>query len=137
MLNLKSILAHGIYLKRKEFDTISEYGASITLNLDSNLNNAFGIPAFHKINPDIPILSGTDGIHSNIAKTYKQIFLLARHSGLNFNDKFSFVKKVYFDGIDFMQKYFPDFTKLDENQKANLVIWNYSPTNYLNRENFG
>lgn len=136
LLNSKSILAHGIYVKRKEFDIISEYGASIALNPDSNLNNAVGIPAFHKINPDIPILSGTDGMHANVAKTYKQIFLLARHSGLNFNDAFSFVKKVYFNGIDFVQKYFPDFTKLDENQKANLVIWDYSPTNYLDRENF-
>ncbi len=136
LINSKSILAHGIHLKKKEYKRIAEIGAALALNPDSNMNNAVGLPDFEKFLSELTLLPGTDGMHSNIAKTIKQLFLLYRHSGQNFADTFSFIQRIYFNQIDFIKKYFPDFTTLNLNERADFVIWDYTPINQLTTENF-
>lgn len=136
LLNHKSILAHGIHLKKKEFRKIAELGSAVVLNPDSNMNNSVGIIRFEKLPENLIVLPGTDGMHSNIKKTLKTIFLLYRHSGKNFENSFKFMKDVYFNQIKFVQNYFSDFSLLKINQKANFVIWDYVPVNNLTSENF-
>lgn len=136
LINSKSILAHGVHLKKKEYKKIAEIGAAIALNPDSNMNNAVGLPEPKKIPVDLTLLCGTDGMHSNIAKTIKQLFLLYRHYGESFADTFSFIKRIYFNQIDFVKKYFDDFTTLNLNERADLIIWDYVPVNQLTSENF-
>ncbi len=136
LINSKSILAHGIHLKKKEYKKIAEIGAAIALNPDSNMNNAVGLPKYRKIPADVRLIPGTDGMHSNIAKTLKQLFLLYRHSGESFSDAFNFIKRIYFNQIDFIKNYFDDFTTLNINERADLVIWDYVPINQLSSENF-
>jgi cytosine/adenosine deaminase-related metal-dependent hydrolase len=136
LLNSKSILAHGIHLKKKEYKKIAEYGCAIALNPDSNMNNSVGIPDFKKLPKSLKLVAGTDGMHSNIGKTLKQIFLLTRHSGESFGDSFEFIKKIYFNQIDFVKKYFDDFPTLNLNDRADIVIWDYVPVNQLSSENF-
>lgn len=136
LINSKSILAHGIHLKKKEYKKIAELGAAIALNPDSNMNNAVGLPKYKKIPADVKLIPGTDGMHSNTAKTLKQLFLLYRHSGESFADTFSFIQRVYFNQIDFIKNYFDDFTTLNLNERADLVIWDYMPVNQLSSENF-
>lgn len=136
LLNPKSILVHGVHLKEKDFVTISQYESALAFCLDSNLNNSVGVPQFGKIPKSIPFLMGTDGMHANVARSLKQIYLLARHQGNSSDASTALVKKIYFDQIGFAKKYFPDYPTLNENDKADLVIWNYVPPTPLTKENF-
>lgn len=136
LINSKSVLAHGIHLKRREYKRIAEIGAAIALNPDSNMNNSVGLPEFERIPIGLKLLPGTDGMHSNISKTFKQLFLIYRHSGESFVNAFNFIQRIYFDQIKFIKKYFDDFTTLNLNERADMIIWDYVPVNYLNSENF-
>jgi cytosine/adenosine deaminase-related metal-dependent hydrolase len=136
LLNDKSILAHGIHLADEEYNSIESNGSAIVYNLDSNLNNAVGLPEFSRTPQKIPILTGTDGMNSNPARTFKQLFLLARHQGMTFGDSFTWIKKVYFDQLNFVQKYFPDFPSLNTKDRADLIIWDYVPPTPFMEENF-
>jgi cytosine/adenosine deaminase-related metal-dependent hydrolase len=135
LLNDRSILAHGIHLAENEFRTIKQTGSAFAYNPDSNLNNAVGLPDFTHISKDIPILAGTDGMNSNPARTLKQLFLLSRYKGLSFDEAFNWIIKIYFDQIDFVQKYFPDFPTLNVNDRADFIIWDYIPPTPFTPEN--
>ena len=136
LLNDKSILAHGIHLINEDYFAIAKSGSAIVYNLDSNLNNAVGLPEFSRNPIKIPILTGTDGMNSNPARTIKQLFLLARHQGMTFDQSFDLVKKVYFDQLNFVRKYFSDFPSLNTKDRADLIIWDYVPPTPFMEENF-
>ncbi|MGB5531404.1 MAG: amidohydrolase family protein [Ignavibacteriaceae bacterium] len=136
LLNDKSILAHGIHLTDEDYASIANSGSAIVYNLDSNLNNAVGLPELSRTPFKIPILTGTDGMNSNPARTFKQLFLLARHQGMTFEESFDWIKKVYFDQINFVKKYFPDLSLLNIQDRADLIIWDYVPPTPFLEENF-
>jgi len=85
---------------------------------------------------DIPILSGTDGMNSNPARSIKQLFLLGRHKGMSFDEAFKWITKIYFNQINFVGKYFPDFPTLNLNDRADFVVWDYIPPTPFTSENF-
>ncbi len=136
LLNEKSILAHGIHLTENDFRTIEKTGSAFVYNPDSNLNNAVGLPDFSHLPDSIPNLVGTDGMNSNPARSLKQLFLLSRHEGMSFDQTFNWVIKIFFDQINFIKKYFPDFTSLNLNDRADLVVWDYIPPTPFTQENF-
>ena len=136
LLNDKSILAHGIHLTDKEYKLIAKTGSAIVYNLDSNLNNAVSLPQFSKTSTKTPILSGTDGMNSNPARTIKQLFLLSRFQGMSFDESFVLAKKVCFDQLNFIEKYFSDFTSLNIKDRADFIIWDYIPPTPFLEENF-
>lgn len=136
LLNHKSILAHGIHLKKKEYKKVAQVGSAIALNPDSNMNNSVGLPSYKKLPENLTLLPGTDGMHANIFKTFKQLFLLYRHSGESFASTFEWINRIYFNQISFVKKFFPDFTSLNQGEKADIIIWDYVPVNELNHSNF-
>jgi cytosine/adenosine deaminase-related metal-dependent hydrolase len=136
LLNDKSILAHGIHLTEEDYESIEKFGSAIVYNLDSNFNNAVGLPEFSLTPYKVPILTGTDGMNSSPARTLKQLYLLARHQGMTFGESFDWIKKVYFDQINFIQKYFSDFPSLNIKDRADLIIWDYVPPTPFNEDNF-
>ena len=136
LMNDKSILVHGVHLKERDYIKISEAESAIAFCLDSNMNNSVGVPNFGKIPKSISLLAGTDGMHANISRSLKQMFLTFRDQGISGDNATDFIKKVYFDQIEFAKKYFPDFTSLNENERADLIVWDYVPPTHLTRENF-
>lgn len=136
LLNDKSIVSHAIHLSKSEYKKIYEHGSAIAFNPDSNLNNSVGIPDFKNIPKEQTILCGTDGMHANPAKTLKTFFLLMKHSGLSSEEAFERVIKTYFNQIIFVKKFFPDFSSLNKNDKADFIIWDYVPPTPLNKNNF-
>ncbi len=136
LLNDKSILAHGIHLTDEDYQSIENSGSAIVYNVDSNLNNAVGLPEFSRTPLNIPILTGTDGMNSNPARTFKQLFLFARHQGMTFEQSFNWIKKIYFDQQNFIKKYFSDFPTLNIKDRADLIIWDYIPPTPIMKENF-
>jgi len=136
LLNSKSILSHGVHLTADDYATISDSGSTIAYNPDSNLNNAVGLPEFNKAPEEIPILIGTDGMHANIARSIKQLFLLYRHQGNEIDKAFQWIQKIYFDQLKFVKKYFPDFPQLSIGDRADLTIWDYIPPTPISKDNF-
>ena len=136
LLNHKSILAHGIHLEEDDFQILEKCGSAIVLNLDSNLNNAVGHQNFSRMSKNIPLLTGTDGMHSNPGQTLRQLFLLTRISGFTFEQSFELIKNVYFKQLDFVKKYFPDFSSLKNGDCADIVIWDYISPTPINKDNF-
>ena len=136
LLNRKSILAHGIHLNPDEYRTIAASGSAIAFNPDSNMNNAVGLPVYERIPRQIPILLGTDGMHANMVRTFKQLFLLLRLKGFSFERAFEFIQKVFADQLTFVRQYFPDFPALQTGNRADLVLWDYIPPTPLHADNF-
>lgn len=136
LLNDKSILVHGVHLTKNDFLRIEEFESSLAICPDSNMNNSVGVIDFDRVPNAISLLIGTDGMHSNIAKSLKQVFLISRNQGFSFNESFSLIKKIYFDQINFVKKYFDDYPSLSENERADFVIWDYTPPTPITKENF-
>jgi len=136
LLNSQSILAHGIHLSRDDYQRISQSKSAIVYNPDSNLNNAVGLPEFHAVPSEIPILVGTDGMHANASRSLKQLFLLARHQKMSSDEAFGWIQKIYFDQHRFVRQYFPDFPGLNIGDRADLIIWDYIPPTPFLKENF-
>ncbi|KAF0151348.1 MAG: Amidohydrolase [Ignavibacteria bacterium] len=136
LMNDKSILVHGVHLQQKDYLKIIEADSAIAFCLDSNMNNSVGMPQFTKIPNPIPLLIGTDGMHSNIARSFKQLFLISRNQGMSSEQSFSLIKKIYFDQNNFVKKYFNDFTSLMEKERADFIVWDYVPPTPINKENF-
>ena len=136
LLNEKSILSHSIHLSPSEYRTIAGYGSAIALNPDSNLNNSVGINDFKSMADDQILLCGTDGMNANPAKSLKNLFLLMRHSGLSNEFVFNKISKIYFDQIEFIRRFFPDYSLLNIGEKANFIIWDYIPPTPIKKSNF-
>ncbi len=136
LLSEKAILAHGIDLIEVDYQTIKNSGCAIVYNPDSNLNNSVGLANFRNVPKKIPILTGTDGMHANIARSLKQLFLLYRHAGASFDEAFSWFQKIYFDQLRFVRKYFSDFPMLNLGDRADLIVWDYVPPTPISSDNF-
>lgn len=136
LLNSKSILSHGVHLTTDDYGTISDSSSAIVYNPDSNLNNAVGLPDFKAVPQNIPILIGTDGMHANIARSMKQLFLLYRHQGNEIDQAFQWIQKIYFDQLKFVKQYFPDFPQLAIGDRADLILWDYIPPTPISKDNF-
>ncbi len=136
LLNSRSILSHAIHLGKNDYRKIAEYGSAIACNPDSNLNNSVGVPVFSDIPAEVPLLPGTDGMHDAIARTMKQLFLLHRYQGNGFEITFPWFIKMYFDQLNFVRKYFPDFPSLAKGDKADFVVWDYVPAAPFDEGNF-
>lgn len=136
LMNDKSILVHGVHLNEKDFMKISGTESALAFCLDSNLNNAVGLPNIANVPNAIPLLIGTDGMNANIARSIKQLFLITRNQGFPVEQSFALIKKIYFDQHRFIHKYFTDFPSLIENDRADLIIWDYVPPTPINKENF-
>lgn len=135
LLNDKSILSHGIHLTEDDYKKVSEFECAIAYNPESNMNNSVGLASFN-ISSAIQIILGTDGMHSNPSKSLKQLFLLSRNSGNSFEESFTLVQRIFLDQIKFVKKYFPSFSLLAENDRADFVIWDYVPPTPVTKDNF-
>ena len=136
LLNDQSLLIHGVHLTDDDLKIIARSGFALAFNPDSNLNNAVGLPHYASLPEQIPILMGTDGMHANVGRSLKQIFLLYRHQGNSFEQSFAFVQKIYKDQLQFVRRYFADFPRLQSGDRADFVIWEYQPPTPLTSENF-
>jgi hypothetical protein len=75
-------------------------------------------------------------MHANIARSQKLLFVLLRNQKFSFDKAFYFFSKMYFDQLNFVKKYFPDFSSLHSGDRADLIIWDYFPPTPFNRNNF-
>lgn len=135
LLNERSIIAHGVHLSGDDRQRIAESGCGLACCPDSNMNNAVGIAGFLHFPEAIPLLAGTDGMHANVARTLKQLFLLFRHQGEGSGAAFSRMSKVFADQTAFVRKEFGDYPDLKTGDRADFTVWDYVPPAPINEEN--
>jgi cytosine/adenosine deaminase-related metal-dependent hydrolase len=109
---------------------------ALALNPDSNLNNAVGLGRYGEFPDSLVLVAGTDGMHASPARSIKQLFLLHRHQGGEMSESFAFVRRLYFDQIRFVRKFFPDYPELKPGDRADLVIWDYRPPSPFRADTF-
>jgi cytosine/adenosine deaminase-related metal-dependent hydrolase len=136
LLDPGSLLIHGVHLDENDYKILAGKGCAIVYNPDSNLNNAVGLPDYASVPATIPILAGTDGMHANVHQSLKQLFLLYRMQKNSFDDTFQWLHKIYFDQVNYVKKWFPDFPSLHEGDRADLVVWDYIPATPFQSDNF-
>lgn len=136
LLNEKSILSHAVNLSKSDWAKIRKYKSAIAINSESNMNNSVGVNRFDSIPTEVRLLCGTDGMHANPSRTLKTVFLLMRQQGMSFDNSFAKIVKIYFDQIEFVKKYFPDFGLLNKNNRADFIIWDYVPPTPIDKNNF-
>jgi len=132
----ESLLIHGVHLDKTDHEIIANAGSAIVYNPDSNLNNAVGLPKYATVPSEIPILVGTDGMHANVHRSMKQLFLLYRMQHNGFEQASQWLTKIYFDQINYVKKWFPDYPTLHEGDRADLVLWDYIPSTPFIEENY-
>lgn len=75
LLTRHSILAHCVHIDEEEAEIIGKRGCVVALNPSSNMNNAVGYFNYDFFrNNSIDVVAGTDGLGSNIAKEWQNIF---------------------------------------------------------------
>ncbi len=136
LLNPKSILSHAVHVTAPELQLIADSGAAIVLNPDSNLNNGVGLPEFGALPDAVPLLTGTDGMHADTARSLKQVFLLLRRQGNSFERSFARIQKIFFDQLQFVRQYFPGYPELQPGAEAAFIIRDYFPPAPLTADNF-
>ena len=136
LLARPGILAHGVHLEGEDWNALAGGQCALALNPDSNLNNAVGLGRYAEAPASLPLLAGTDGMHACPARSIKQLFLLHRHQGGELADSFAFIRRLYFDQIRFVRKFFPDYPLLNPGDRADLVIWDYRPPSPFRSDNF-
>ncbi|MFC2083729.1 amidohydrolase family protein [Bacteroidota bacterium] len=136
LLNDYSLLSHGVHLSSEDYSIIRDCGCNLVYNIDSNLNNSVGLPDFQLTPAEIPIFLGTDGMHANIPRSFKQYFLLMRLNKISIELSFKRIKKTYFDQLRFIKKIYKDFSCLEITENADFIIWDYIPPTLIKEENF-
>jgi cytosine/adenosine deaminase-related metal-dependent hydrolase len=136
VINERSIFAHCIHLTPEDIAALKEFQPAAVFNADSNLNNAVGLSPYGTLQNVVTTLAGTDGMHANLARSAKQLFLLARHTGMSSDAAFGFFIKLYFQQLSFVKRYFPDYPSLEVGDRADFILWDYVPPTPLNAGNF-
>jgi cytosine/adenosine deaminase-related metal-dependent hydrolase len=136
LLQPGSILAHGNHLSESELNSVAESGSTLVHNPHSNMNNGVGtLDLTQAITQGCRIAPGTDGMHSSIASTLKQAFLLLRHTHRDPTIGFAAVQALVKGMFQLGRQFFPRLPLLQAGDSADLVVWDYQPLTPLRQEN--
>jgi len=76
-----SLLVHGVHLSEGELKRVAAAGAAIVHCPESNMHN--GVGAFDLVRAaglGVRVVCGTDGLHSNMLRSYAAAYVLSRHT---------------------------------------------------------
>lgn len=134
LITNNSILVHGCYLNPKQ--QLQLKGKFLALAVESNLNNGVK-PAnpVQMLENEIKLVAGTDGMHSNILKAIKSIFLYSQSIGNSAKNNFNLVKNLLINSYKLKQLYnYQGGSK--QNEFADLTIIDYPLASKLTSQNF-
>ncbi len=138
LINKTSLLVHCTHINELEMDIIKKRGATIAVNVTSNLNNAVGISKIKAfLDKNIPVISGNDGLIQSQAIEYMNIYYLSHLktnsiTGFSLDDLLKIINNTYDYANSLLH------TKLgyfEIGNEADLIITDYSPYTKLNGEN--
>lgn len=138
LLGKNSILAHCVHIDDSEAKIIADKQCFIALNPTSNMNNAvgtFNYSLFKKHH--IGLLVGTDGLGSNIAKAWQNLYYAGKQSmrqpdGIPLGDMLNHITESYEYYSNVMKR---PVGQIKAGYMSDFVILDYTPPTPLNKDN--
>ncbi len=132
LLNNKSILAHGVWLNKKDLEKLNEQDCFLIHNPRSNMNNKIG---YLKSIAEVKNLAiGTDGIGSDMFEETKFAFFKSQEENCNLSTT-DFLNYLW-NGNKILERYFnKKFGKIEKGFTADLIICDYNSPTPLRKEN--
>ena len=149
LIKKDSLIVHGVFLSEDELKIIKDRKAYMVVNTTSNMNNAVGLPDVKAyLEHDIPVMVGNDGLNSNMASEYMNVFYTShlknkQPTKLNLGDVLNMIKTSYkyisnTFGIklgeiqkeyeaDFLRVKYTPFTKMDITNAFGHVFYGTFP----------
>lgn len=149
LIKKDSLIVHGVFLNEDELKIIKDRKAYMVVNTTSNMNNAVGLPDVKAyLEHDIPVMVGNDGLNSNMASEYMNVFYTShlknkQPTKLNLGDVLNMIKASYkyisnTFGIklgeiqkeyeaDFLRVKYTPFTKMDSSNAFGHVFYGTFP----------
>ncbi len=136
LLNKNSLIVHGNNLTDEELALIKKSEAFVIHNPDSNMNNTLKIKNISEtLSAGIPLTVGTDGMTSNMLKSYKNSFLLNRYLHQNPDTGYGEIYEVIQNAFKLKTTYGFDLGVL-EGDDADVVVFDYQPSTPFNENTF-
>lgn len=138
LLNEKALLVHCTHINEVEMDLIKKYGATIAVNVTSNLNNAVGISKIKKfLDKGIRVISGNDGLIPSQAIEYLNIYYLSHLKtnspiGFSLDDLKKVINNTYEYTNMLLETSLGEFKKGSE---ADLIVLDYQAFTPMNKDN--
>lgn len=149
LIKKDSLIVHGVFLSEDELKIIKDRKAYMVVNTTSNMNNAVGLPDVKAyLEHDIPVMVGNDGLNSNMASEYMNVFYTShlknkQPTKLNLGDVLNMIKTSYkyisnTFGIklgeiqkeyeaDFLRVKYTPFTKMDSSNAFGHIFYGTFP----------
>jgi cytosine/adenosine deaminase-related metal-dependent hydrolase len=136
LLNKNSLIVHGNVLTENELDILSKKELFVIHNPDSNMNNTLKIKNISEtLAKGITLTVGTDGMTSNMLKSYKNAFLLNRYINQNPDTGWGEANEVLLNAFKLKEAY--GFSLgVEEGEEADLIIFDYIPATAFNNDTF-
>ncbi len=136
LLNDLSLIVHGNILSDKEISILENKNLFVIHNPDSNMNNALKIRNISKtLDHDITLTIGTDGMTSNMLKSFKNAFLLNRYINQDPDTGWGEALKFLVNSYKIKDAYGFDMG-LNENDKADFIVFDYIPYTTFDNNTF-
>jgi len=136
LLRSNSLLIHCNNISNDEIEILKNMKLYIVQTIDSNMNNALNVANISKlINAGLPVTVGTDGMSSNILKSYKNSFLFAKYQNQNPDIGFTEMEAMFLNSYKLKKAYgFP--VGILENEPADIAVFDYKPATPFNEDTF-
>lgn len=120
----------------EEINILQNRNIYLVQAVDSNMNNALNIANISKlINAGLPVTVGTDGMGSNILKSYKNSFLFTKYQNQNPDIGFTEMEAMFLNSYKLKKAYgFP--VGILENEPADIAVFDYKPATPFNEDTF-
>ena len=136
LLHQNSILVHCSNISNNEIEILKNKKLYAIQTIDSNMNNALNIADISRfINEGIKVTVGTDGMSSNILKSFKNSFLFTRYQNQDPDIGFAEMEAMLLNSYK-LKKAFGFPIGIIENEPADIVIVDYKPATPFNENTF-
>ena len=138
LIRKNSILTHCLYLNKSEYKIIKENQAVIALNVNSNMNNAVGLPDYQAMKKHgIKVIIGNDGLSQNITSEYHSLYY-TMHSktkdplGFGLDDLKRIINDTYDYANDILET---KIGTIEKGYESDLIILDFNKPTPVKEEN--
>jgi len=136
LLNDNSLIVHGNILSDKELSILKEKNIFMIHNPDSNMNNTLVIKNISEtLEKGLTLTIGTDGMTSNMLKSFKNAFLLNRYINQNPDTGWGEANDVLVNSFKMKKAYGFDLG-VTEGDNIDLIVFDYKPATPFNDNTF-
>jgi len=136
LMRKNSLLVHCSNLIRQELELMGEHDIFAVQAVDSNMNNGLNVANIRTLT-DLRIKTalGTDGMSSNILKSFKNSFIFCKYLNRDADIGFPEMKWLLSNSFELKKAYGYDLG-IKQGDKADLVVIDYQPATEFDEDSF-